>query len=145
MASPAVGPEFAVVNIIGAMAVRAVLAEPGLRSQRLPVTAFASNNRVRAVEREGGLGIVIKPPLLPVDRDMALRTRFAEASCMRVILAVAANTFFRGIMEHVRLMTFAAFDFRVLAEERKAGQVVIKKHVVLPGGLVVTINTLCAL
>ena len=109
------------------------------------MTAFASNIRVRAVEREGGLRIVIKPPLLPVDRDMALRARFAEASCMRVILAVAANTFFRGIMEHVRLMTFAALDLRVLAEERKAGQVVIKKHVVLPGGLVVAINTLCAL
>ena len=52
MASPAVGTEFAVVNITGTMAVRAVLAEPGLRSQRLPVTAFASNIRVRAIDRE---------------------------------------------------------------------------------------------
>lgn len=145
MTSPAVGSEFAVVNIVGAMAVRAVLAEPGLRSQRLPVTAFASNIRVRAVESEVGLCIVIKPPLVPVDRDMALRARCAEASCMRVTVAVAANTFFRGITEYVRLMTFSAFDFRVFAEEWKAGQVVIKKHVVLPGGLVVTINTLCTL
>ena len=52
MTTPAVGSEFAVVNIIGSMAVGAILAEPGLHIQRLPVTAFTANVRVRAVERE---------------------------------------------------------------------------------------------
>lgn len=132
MTSPAVGSEFAVVNIIGAMAVRAVLTEPGLRSQRLPVTAFASNIRVRAIEWEFGLRVVIKAPLLPVDRDVALRARFAEASLMRFVFTVAVDTFFRGITEYVRLMAFTAFDFCVLAKERKAGQVVIEKYVFLP-------------
>lgn len=132
MASPAVGTEFAIVNITGTMAVRAVLAEPGLRSQRLPVTAFTSNIRVRAIEREFCLCVVIKPPLQPLDRDMTLRARFTEASFMRVLVTVAADAVFRGIAEDVRFMTFATLGFRVIAEKRESGQVVIEKYVFLP-------------
>ena len=96
------------------------------------MTAFASNIHVRAIEREFCLCVVIKAPLQPLDRDMTLRARFTEASFMRVLVTVAADAVFRGIAEDVRFMTFATLGFRVLAEKRESGQVVIEKYVFLP-------------
>ena len=88
---------------------------------------------------------MIEAPLQPVDRDMTLPTRFAEASFMRVILTVAADAVFVGVAENVRFMAFATLGFRMLAEKGKAGQVVVEEHVVLPRRLIVTVGTLCTL
>lgn len=71
MAASAVGSEFAVVNVITAMAASAFRTEACLNTQWLPMTGFAGNVDVRAFQGEFGLCVVIELPLKPVDRVVA--------------------------------------------------------------------------
>lgn len=101
MTAATVGPKLAVMDIVGTMTVGAVLAQTRLRSERPAMTAFARDVRVRTVERETRLRVVVEQPLLPVDRVVAKEAFLAKPPLMRVIVAVATDAVFRGILEYV--------------------------------------------
>jgi len=145
MATATVGSELPIVDIVGTMTIGAVPAEARLRRKRLPVAALARDLRVCAVEREAGLRVVIEQPLLPVDRVMAQRAVLAKTPLVGVVLAVAADAVFRSVAEHVRFVTLAALGFRVFAEQREAGEIMVEEDVVLPRGFTVAVEALRAL
>lgn len=60
MATPAVTTEFTVVDVIGSMAIGALLAKGNLRSQRPQVTVFAIDFAVCSLEFEVRLRIVVE-------------------------------------------------------------------------------------
>lgn len=127
------------------MAVGTFLAEPGLCSQRLPVTAFTANIRVRAVEREIRLCLVIEAPLQPVDRNMTLPARFPEASFVRVTLTVTADAVFLGVLENVRVVASIALLIGMNAEQWESRQIVVEEDVVRPCMFVVAVKAKSAL
>lgn len=145
MATATVRPELTIVDVVGTMAICTVSTEARLRSEFLPVTALTRDVRVRAVEREAGLCVVVEQPLLPVDRVMAQCTIFAEAPLVGVTLTVATDAVLGRIAEHVRRVALAAVGFRVPAEQREAGEIVVEEDVVLPRRLAVAVETLRAL
>ena len=65
MATAAVQAEFAIVNVIGAMAVTAAVPRFLHRYQRTAMTVIAGNIDMRAVNGEAGLSVVIKQPQVP--------------------------------------------------------------------------------
>jgi len=115
MAAATVGSELAIVDVVGTMTVGAVLAQTRLRSERLAMAAFARDVRVRAVERETRLRVVVELPLLPVDRVMAKEAVLAKPPLVRVIVAVATDAVIRGILEYMRVVTLATLRLCVLA------------------------------
>lgn len=116
MAAATVGPELAIVDVIGTMTICTVLTQARLRSQRLPVAALTRDVCVRAIEREAGLRVMVEKPLLPVDRVMAQCAIFAETPLVGVVLAMAADAVLRRIAENVRCMTLPTIGFHVFAE-----------------------------
>jgi len=145
MTATTVGSELAVVNVVGTMTVGAVLAQARLRSERFAMTAFARDVRMRTVEREARLRVVVEQPLLPVDRVMAKETVLAKPPVVRVVVPVAADAVVRGILEYVRVVTLATFRLCVLAQQRKVREIVIEEHIVFPRQFAVTVEALCAL
>ena len=145
MTAATVGSELAIVNVVGTMTVGAVLAQARLRSERFAMTAFARDVRVRTVEREARLRVVVEQPLLPVDRVMAKEAVLAKPPVVRVVVPVAADAVVRGILEYVRVVTLATFRLCVLAQQRKVREIVIEEHIVLPRQFAVTVEALCAL
>jgi len=115
MTPATVGAELAVMDVVGAMTVSAVLAQARLCSERLAMTAFARDVRVRTVERETRLRVVVKQPLLPVDRVVAKEAVLAKSPLVRVIVAVATDAVFWGILEYVRVVTLATFRLCVFS------------------------------
>lgn len=115
MATTTVRTEFAVVNIIGQVTVRATIAGLAHRGKRAAMAAFACNASVRAVQLEVGLRIVIEQPQVPGDRVV---TRLAVAfknTFMVVVFEVAVDTGVGSVREELRLMTVIAFNVRVFA------------------------------
>lgn len=145
MTAAAVGSELTVVNVIGTMTVRAVLAQARLRGKRLPVTALARDVCVCTVKRETRLLVVVEQPLLPVDRVVAQPAILAEATVVRVVFAVATEAVFRCVAKYVRLVALAAVGFRVFTKQRKPGEVVVEKDIVLPRRFTVAVEALRAL
>ena len=140
MTAGAVGSEFAVVNIVRFVAIGTVTAQLHLGCQRLPVARFAINARVCAFELESSLCVVIENRLPPIDRVVAQRALFAEASVVAVVFLVAVDALLGRVPEHMRVMTILALALIVLSEQGEAGQAMVEEHVVLPGYLVVTIR-----
>ena len=144
MAASAIRPEFAVMNVIRLVAIGTVAAESHLRLQWLPMTGFTVDASVCPVEPESGLCIVIEKCLLPLDRVVAKRALFAEASAVGIVLLVAVNALLRRVAEHVRVMTLGAVLLVVFAKKREAGQAMVEKDLVLPGVFVVAVCTRCS-
>jgi len=65
------------------------------------MAALARNIRVRAIEHEIGLLVVIKAPLGPVDRVVAGRTGLAEAPIVRIVFAMTVCTCHRRVTENM--------------------------------------------
>jgi hypothetical protein len=68
MAPTAIEAKFAVVNIIGTMAIIAAAAQSHLDVKRLPVAGVAIRVAVRTVQGERRLLVVIEAPPGPIDR-----------------------------------------------------------------------------
>lgn len=128
-----VGPELAVVDIVGLVAVRAVAAELRLRIERPPVAGFAGCVAVGARQGEVGLPVVIEQGFRPSDRVVAESAFFAKIAVMRVVIAMTVSAGLWRITEHVRVMAGIAFSVVVFAEQRKARQAMVEEHLVLPG------------
>ena len=141
MALRAVRTEFAVVYVVELVAIRTITAEFRVRVQGAAMTRFAANVGVRAVQCEIRLAIVIEKPLRPGNGVVAFRAVCAEAPIVRVVLGVAVHALFGGISENMRIVALAALDCCVLAEQRKARQIVVEEDVVRPGRFVVAVVT----
>jgi len=145
MATPAIRAELSVMNIICAMTVAAAAAEARHRGKRLAMAAIATDNVVRAVQRELRLQIVIELPLQPVNRVVARGALVLEATVVRIVFAVTIHTLFWRILEYVRFVTRIAFLAAVLPEQWETCQIVIKKHVFRPRYIIVAVLALDAL
>ena len=71
MAAAAIEPEFAVMNVVGAMTIGTAATDSRLLRHRAPMAAFAGNVPMCTGKDEIGLCIVVELPLRPVDRVMA--------------------------------------------------------------------------
>lgn len=74
MATTAVVAELAIVDIVGAMAIRTTAGGLLHRFERTAMASFASDVYMHAIEREIRLCIVIKQPQVPGDGVMACTT-----------------------------------------------------------------------
>ena len=101
MASAAVETEFAVVHVVGTMTVGASAPQPRLCNQGPPVTAVAWNSKVRALQNEIRLPVVVELPLQPVHGVVAQGTILREAVCMRVAVAMALDTLTGRLTENM--------------------------------------------
>ena len=145
MTALAVRAEFAIMNIVIAVTVRALLPEPCLAGQRLPVASFTTDIGMRSVERKLRLRSVIELPLFPVNGVVAARACFAESTVVGIVVTMTVDALFRRVPEYVGFVTIAAFCFRVFAEEGEASQVVVKEYFLFPRGFVVAVGTLISL
>ena len=139
MATPAVEAEFAVMDIIGAMAIAAAPAEFCMRGERLPVAIVAGHRGVRSEQWKVGLPVVVETPLLPVHRVVTCGAVVFETALVRVVVTVAVDAGGRSVVEDLRLMTVLALRFRMFSQQREPGQAVIEENLLLPVSLVVTV------
>ena len=109
------------------------------------MTGFTANILVSPIEPETCHGVMIEPPFAPADRVVTGPAIALEAASVSIILAVAGDAILWCIREYVRLMASFTFCFCVPAEQRKPRQAVVKKHVVLPGCLIVAVIAVATL
>ena len=105
----------------------------------MSVAALARDRRVRTLEHESRLIVVIEKPLGPLNRVVAERAVLGEATIVKIILAVTVDALGVCVFDYVRFVTGVALRFAVRTKQRKPRQVVIEKDLVRPRFLVVTI------
>ena len=117
MAAAAIGAEFAVVLIVGPVAVAAAATDALHRLQGAAVTVGAGDVDVRAIEPERRLRVVIEQPQVPRHRVVTSRAPVPEVVAVRrlgLFVALAADGL--GVGEYLGLMALFAFLVLVLAE-----------------------------
>ena len=144
MATLTVGPELAVVDIVGQMAIRAIAPKTRLVSERPAMTGFAVRIGVCARQGEVSLQVVIERPLRPGDRVVAETAVGAEEAVVRLVVPVTIDTRLRGVAENMRIMAGIALGLFMLAEQRELRQAMVEEDLVLPGQFVVAILAGCA-
>ena len=120
MTAAAVGTKFAVMDIVGQVAVGTAVAGFAHRRQRATVATPAGDIDMCTMQFKVGLRIVIEQPQVPCDRVV---TGFAIAlvdAMVVVVLEVAVDTAAAGINKYLRGMALTALDIGVLAEQREA-------------------------
>lgn len=132
MAAAAVESEFAIVDVVGTVAVTATPSESCLDTQRLPMAVVAGDVDVSTVKDEVRLQVMVELPLLPVDRVVARGTVRVESATMRIVLAMTLDAGSWCIGKDLRVVAFIAFDVRVRPEQREAGEAVIEEHIIGP-------------
>jgi len=101
VAASAICAKLAIMNIVGAVAVRAAVAEAELLVQRIAVAGLACNGCVSILQRERGLHIVIEAPERPFDRVVADATVIPEPPVMLVFIIVAVDAGSRCVLEYL--------------------------------------------
>src|SRR5258705_10300662 len=96
------------------------------------MAALARELRVRAIELEAGFLAVVEIPDAPAVRRMATRAIGAEAALVHVIALVAVDALRADVAVGPRDVALLAGHGDVQADERKARQVVIESHVLVP-------------
>lgn len=100
---------------------------------------------VGALEQEVRLNVVIKEPEIPGDRVMTGVTVVGENPIVVIVLNMAANTRLIRIDIDLGFMAIDTFDISMLAEQRKACQVMIEKRRILPEDFVMAVAALISL
>lgn len=132
MAAAAVESKFAIMDVVGTVAVSAAPSKLRLDTQRLPMAGFAGEFDVSTVKDEVRLQVMVELPLLPVDRVVAPGTVLVESAAMWIVLAMTLDAGSWRIPENLRFVTVVAARVAVHTEERKARQTVIEEDVVGP-------------
>ena len=89
MAPATIEAEFAVVDVVSAVAVGAAASEPHLGRDRAAMTGLAGHVTVRAGQFEIGLRVMVELPLQPVDRVVAQSAIIREALCVWIHFRMA--------------------------------------------------------
>ena len=111
------------------------------------VTGNALDTRSCVRVAQGKFGTVVVEATigcLPLDFRMAFSALLAQSVVVLVVLPVAAQAILGRLFEHGTLVTFLAFGFRVLAQQRKDGGSVVKPGRLLPVLFRMTICTILA-
>jgi hypothetical protein len=142
MAAAAVGAEFTVVDVVGAMTIAATSIDGFDFCKGHTMTVVAADLDVSAIQREVGLQVVIKGPDFPRDGAMTGITAVTHIAFVRVIVSVAGNAIYGLVRVGLACMAAITFLFLVIAMQRESRQVMIKENRVLPVNLGMTAFTL---
>jgi hypothetical protein len=99
---------------------------------------------MRTIKFEIGLCVVVEQPRLPAVRIMARSTIRPETTLVFIILFMALNTLEGCFFIYLRNMTLLARNHRVTSNQRKTGNVVLKKYLACPTFCVMTLITFLA-
>ena len=99
MATATIGAEFAIVQIVGAMAGSAVSVDRFHFLQGASVAVIASNINMCALEQEFSLKVMVKSPDVPCDRVVAVLAAVLEIPAMWVFFEMTGNTLTLSIRE----------------------------------------------
>ena len=116
MAAFAVTPEFAVVDVVGFVAIRAVASELCVPVKWSPVTGLTGDVAMSTGQGKVGLTVVIKRRFLPFDRVVAESAVVAEEAFVRVIIVMTVSAAFRRVAEDMRFMAGIAFGIVMFSE-----------------------------
>ncbi len=128
------------MSVIRLMAGEAVFWQCYLLHDFLDVARMAIEAGMRAGEREFGLSVMIKPPKFPTVRIVADRALVSQATFVVIGFPVARGTEEGCILESLRQMAFFARHDGMLADKRKARDIVIERNVAAPAIFSVTLS-----
>lgn len=103
---------------------------------RLTVARFTYDALVAAIEGKTGFLPVIEHPARPPVRVVTGGTPVTEPLVVSVILLVTIDAFLAGVGVHRGYMAFLARHNGMQADQREAGQIVVKANLVAPAVLV---------
>lgn len=129
------------MNVIRAMTVDTIGSNLLHRFQRTSMAAVAGHVNMGSRERKIRLRIVIEQPKVPGDRVVTQRAIICEPAVMIVVFQVAADAIFFGIHKYLGLVAILALVIRVISQQWKTCQVVIKVDRVIPVDFRMTIFT----
>jgi len=115
MTAPAFLPKAAVMDVLAVMAVNTTSARRIYLVSRTRVTRHACDSLVSAIKEETRFVVMVEVPNTPVTWIVANVTVRPQLSLVRIILAMAAHTGARCILESLCLVTVSARDFQVTA------------------------------
>ncbi len=93
------------------------------------VAVTAAQFGVPAVQRETCVARMVELRVVPTRRRVAVATFVSAAAIVRIVFGMAVEALRRRRLERLILVATRAFGFRVLADQRKAGRVVIELDV----------------
>lgn len=109
------------------------------------VTGIAIEPLMRAIQDEARLFVVLKTPERPAVGVVTGTAFRAEAFLVHVYGLMAACALQRGVLVLGGQMACLARRRRMQADQREAGQVVVKKYLLPPSGFIVTAAAFLAL
>lgn len=137
MAAAAIATEAILVRIVMPMTLLALLGRQGFQKGRLLVARRALKLIVDPFQRESTNLAVVKRGMPPTGRIVATLTLRAHRTPMRVVRFVTADALTGRIVEGKRGVAQRALQRRMLANQRKGGERVVKAHAYRPTRFVV--------
>jgi hypothetical protein len=116
MTAPAIFPKPAVMDVFPVVAINTTSTRRIHFVSGARVTGLTRNLFVRTVERESCLVVVIEVPNSPVAWIVANVADRPQFSLVRIILAMAAHTVARRILEPLSLVATLALDLQMTSE-----------------------------
>lgn len=128
MTATALWPEFAAMDVVGAMAGDASAGLAYAVARWPCVARFALQPDMRAGQVEIGLRVVIEAPIRPAHRAVTGGAILAEPPFVAIIVAVAFHALGGRVFEPRRRVAGGASDADMLANQGKNSQSVIKTN-----------------
>jgi hypothetical protein len=134
MTAVAVLAELAVVGVVEPMAIDARSADRGHCPVHggSSVTTLTAQAGVCTLQRKIRCGVMIESPQRPCERRMTFSAIRTERCRVDVVVGMAVDALLVSIMEGRRCMTVLANDFRMPAEERETGEIVVETNTLDP-------------
>src|SRR6185369_1154934 len=144
VAAFAIAAELAAMHVILAMACGAGSIRDLVRRELHVVAGLAGRTRVRAVQGEIRVPVVVEGPGTPSGGVVATLTRAPQTALVSVVVRVAGVARGRRVLECLRFVAVVAGCFGMRAEQREVREIVIESDALLPRALVVALRALPA-
>jgi hypothetical protein len=141
MATTAIRSEAAEMHVVCAMAIDANVRR-FLFARTMTVGAVCA--RMRAIQRKLGLRSVIERPVRPGNRIMTIAACDAERAFVHVVFPMTIETRKRRVLVPLGRVASAALYVAMLADKRKARQIVVEDNRYLPAFIVMALLALSA-
>ena len=102
------------------------------------MAAAARNLRVRTLEREPGLCVVIEHCDRPFVTRMTSTAVAPERAAMRIVVGVTPDTLVRRVFERIGFVATRAGRCRMQAGQRERRQIMVERHGLVPFRLPMT-------
>jgi hypothetical protein len=142
MTSVAKGPECTCVDVFGSVTAKACCPQLDFFLRRSLVARKTTESVMRSVEAKTRTSVVIEVPLAPVSGIVTLLTKRPQSPLVHIIFLMTRPALRAGIFEGCISVTILAWHVRVLAQQRKSAQTVIKEYLPFPGLFIVAAPTL---